>query len=189
MRCTALGAVAYLVAFSFAAFLLAFIFNGVGLALSSGALDAWFVDCRCTPKIPTSILQPPLARAVFTLATLGVGTLVGSAMPLLFNALPPEGTAVLTPFTTTLIASLVVHLIAFAATTTFSSTRIARQGDVERLAASLRARCRNWLPMPSISAAATPPSASCWQRRCSAAGIISLELLWQPHFADLLWRQ
>lgn len=43
--CTALGALGYLVAFSFAAFLLAFIFNGVGRALSSGR--AGRLVCRC----------------------------------------------------------------------------------------------------------------------------------------------
>ena len=182
--CTALGALAYLFAFSFAAFLLAFIFNGIGRALSSGALDAWFVDAL-QAEDPDIDLQPPLARAgIFTLGALGVGTLIGSAMPLFFNELPPEGTALLTPFTTTLVASLVVYLIAFAATYFF----VHEDRD--------RATSSDWQQafrqVPQLVADAVELSRRNTTIRlllaatlCSAAGIISLELLWQPHFADL----
>jgi DHA1 family quinolone resistance protein-like MFS transporter len=182
--CTALGALAYLFAFSFAAFLLAFIFNGVGRALSSGALDAWFVDALQADD-PDIDLQPPLARAgVFALGALGIGTLIGSAMPLFFSQLPSEGTAVLTPFTTTLIASLFVHLLTLSAT--FFLVHEER----------IRATSSDWLQafhqIPQLVSDAVDLSRRNATIRlllaatlCSAAGIISLELLWQPHFADL----
>lgn len=183
--CTALGALAYLYAFSFAGFLLAFIFNGVGRALSSGALDAWFIDSLHAAD-PDIDLQPPLARAgVFTLAALGFGTLAGSAMPLLFSRLPAEGTALLTPFTTTLIASLAIHLLTLAATIT-----LVQEDRPQPTAADWRRAVRQ---VPQQIADAVDLSRRNATIRlllaatlAGATGLISLELLWQPHFADLL---
>ena len=66
-----------LLAFSFEGFLLAMILNGIGRALSSGALDAWFVDSLQTAE-PDIDIQPPLAQAgTVTLLALGLGTLIG----------------------------------------------------------------------------------------------------------------
>ena len=183
--CTALGVLAYLFAFSFVGFLLAFIFNGIGRALSSGALDAWFVDALQTEDSDID-LQPPLARAgVFTLAALGVGTLVGSAMPLLFNQLPAEGTALLTPFTTTLIASLAVHLLTLAATITLvhEDRPQATTGDWRRAFGKVPQQVTDAVDLSRRNATIRLLLTA---TLVGSAGLIGLELLWQPHFADLL---
>jgi len=100
-----------LFAFSFPAVLIAFIFYGVGRALSSGALDAWFVDALQAVD-PQVDLQPYLARAgTFSFLALGVGTLLGSAIPVLFKALPVDGSAVLTPFSMPILFALGLKLL------------------------------------------------------------------------------
>jgi MFS family permease len=93
----------FLFAFSVPLFALAWILSGVGRALSSGALDAWFVDALREIE-PGIDIQPSLARAgTVTLLSLGSGTLLGGLIPHLFSGLPAEGTAVLTPLSMTVL--------------------------------------------------------------------------------------
>ena len=72
----ALYNLAFLLAFSFPALLLAMILYGVSRALSSGALDAWFVDALQAAD-PQVDLQPALAGAEsVSLLALALGTAV-----------------------------------------------------------------------------------------------------------------
>lgn len=88
----------FLFAFSLPAFLLNGVLFGVGRALASGALDAWFVDAL-QAAAPEAELQPALAQANnVSLIALASGLLIGSLLPYLFEFLPPDGQAVLTPF-------------------------------------------------------------------------------------------
>ena len=111
----ALYNLAFLFAFSFPTLLLAMILYGVSRALSSGALDAWFVDALQAAD-PTIDLQPALAGAeTVSLLALGLGTLLGGLLPRLFTALPPDGTAVLTPLAIPIVAALIVKLLLIVA--------------------------------------------------------------------------
>ena len=102
---------ALLFAFSVPMLLLGFAFYGAGRALSSGALDAWFVD-ELQLIHPDIELQPLLARGgIITLTALGIGAMLGSALPRLFAYLPEDGTAVLTPLAIPILFSLVTKLI------------------------------------------------------------------------------
>ena len=97
-----------LLAFTLPVAILAMVLYGVSRALSSGALDAWFVDTLQAAD-PQVDLQPALAKAgTFTLLALGLGTLVGSALPQLVSGLPPEGTAVLTPLSVPILVSVLL---------------------------------------------------------------------------------
>jgi hypothetical protein len=88
---------------------------GVARALNSGALDAWYVDSLQTID-PDIDLQPALAQAgTVTLLALGAGTLAGGALPTLFSTLPDGELALITPLSTTLLASLVIQSILLAA--------------------------------------------------------------------------
>jgi DHA1 family quinolone resistance protein-like MFS transporter len=102
---------ALLFAFSFPVLLLGFIFYGAGRALSSGALDAWFVDEL--QAVDSEIeLQPKLAKAgTVTLTALGIGALLGSALPRLFANLPADGTAVITPLAIPVLLSLAIKVV------------------------------------------------------------------------------
>lgn len=100
----------FLFAFGLPAFLLYALTFGVSRALSSGALEAWFIDALQAAD-PDVDLQPALAGAgAWNLAALAAGTFVGSALPGLFASLPQHPTAVLTPLSVTLVASIVANL-------------------------------------------------------------------------------
>jgi DHA1 family quinolone resistance protein-like MFS transporter len=180
----ALASAGILFAFSFPVFLLGFILNGAGRALASGALDAWFVDALQAAD-PDVALQPALAKAgTFTLLALGAGTLLGGVIPRLFSGLPAEGTAVLTPFSITIIVSLVVYvtLLAIIALRVHevhpSKTTGWQQGFYQvpaiiHDALTLSRQNRTILLLLGATLA-------------SGLALISMEALWQPHFAALL---
>ena len=97
--------VMFFFAFGFLAFLAAWVLVGVGRALISGAFNAWFVD-RLQAVHPEINLQPPLAQAgSVELLALSGGTLLGGALPGLFNFLPEDGTAFLTPLAVPFVLS------------------------------------------------------------------------------------
>lgn len=124
----AVSSVLLLLAFSFPAFLVAMLVYGAGRALSSGSLDAWFVD-ELQGANPDVDLQPALARVeTISLFALGAGTLAGSLLPALFAALPADGTAVWTPLATPLVAALGVRIVLlFAITLLVHESRTAAQ--------------------------------------------------------------
>ena len=180
----ALYHLAFLFAFSFPALLLALILYGVSRALSSGALDAWFVDALQEAD-PDVDLQPALAGAeTVGLAALGLGTLLGGALPRFFTMLPPDGTAILTPLAVPIVAALAVKLLLVAAVALLiheerpvggASWRAgfrAVPGLVGDAASLSRANPRLLLLMSASFV--------------SGLAVISLEALWQPHFAALV---
>lgn len=172
-----------LLAFSFPALLAAMVLYGVSRALSSGALDAWFVDAlrAADPEID---LQPALAGIEsVTLAALGLGALAGGALPRLFPALPPDGAAVLSPLAIPLVAALVVRLALLpviarliheprpAAVAGWRAGFRAVPALVGEAAALSRANVRLvWLMVASFVA---------------GFAILGLETFWQPFFAAL----
>lgn len=96
---------------SYPLLLLGSIIYGASRALASGALDAWFIDELQTLD-PDIDLQPKLAQGgMLTLLALAIGTFLGGVLPTLLEFLPAEGTAILTPFSSTLVLSVVVQLI------------------------------------------------------------------------------
>ena len=81
---------------------------GVGRALVSGALEAWFVD-EVERAAPGTEMQPLFAKAgTVELFALTVGTLLGGALPKLFSGLS-EG-AVLSPLSAVLVVSVFVKV-------------------------------------------------------------------------------
>ena len=179
----ALYNLAFLFAFSFPTLLLAMILYGVSRALSSGALDAWFVDALQAAD-PTIDLQPALAGAeTVSLLALGLGTLLGGLLPRLFTALPPDGTAVLTPLAIPIVAALIVKLLLIVAVAVLIHEERPANGGSWR--AGFRA-------VPGLVGDAAQlsrgnPRLLLLMSASFVAGlaVISLEALWQPHFAGL----
>lgn len=182
--CLSLASLIFLLAFSLPVFLLASLLNGVGRALSSGALDAWFIDAVQAAD-PEADLQPDLARAgTFSLLALGSATLLGSFIPYLFQDLPPDGTAVLTPLALPVLLAALFHFITLIATLLL-------------LKEERRATCGSWgqrlaQTWPTLQTA----FAQSWSNptlfrllaatAASGLALISLETLWQPFFAGLM---
>lgn len=182
--CLSLASLVFLLAFSFPVFLLASVLNGVGRALSSGALDAWFIDAVQAAN-PEADLQPDLARAgTFSLLALGCATLLGSFIPQLFQDLPPDGTAMLTPLALPVLLAALFHSVTLLTTLLLlkEERRVTPGNWVQRLAQTWptlqTAFAQSWsnptlLRLLGVTAA-------------SGLALISLETLWQPYFAGLL---
>jgi DHA1 family quinolone resistance protein-like MFS transporter len=183
--CLALASCAFLFAFSFPAMLAAFILYGTGRALSSGALDAWFVDAlqKADPQID---LQPALAKAgTFTFLSLGLGTLLGSSIPLLFKGLLTNRYAFLTPLSIPILFAIVVKIALLLLTfllvkeepgsTTSASWKIGLS-DVPQIVRTGFALSRS-NPTLLLLLGAT-----------SVGGFVvaGLEAFWQPNFANML---
>jgi len=108
-----LMSVVLLLAFTLPVVILAMVLYGMSRALSSGTLDAWFVDSLQIAN-PDVDLQPLLAKAgTYTLLALGAGTLLGSALPQVAGSLPAEGTAVLTPLSLPILVSVLLKGVLF----------------------------------------------------------------------------
>ncbi len=96
-------------AFSLPLLLVWALLYGVGRALVSGALEAWFVDA-VEETAPGTNVQPLFAKAgTVELFALTLGALLGGALPKLFAGLP-EG-AVLSPLSAVLVVAIVVKVI------------------------------------------------------------------------------
>lgn len=178
--------VVMLLSFSFGGFLLAMILNGVGRALSSGSLDAWFVD-SLQDADPQIDLQPALAQAgTVTLLALGIGALIGGFLPQIFSWLPDEGTAVLTPLSTTIVLSIAVQIVLIAVII-FAVKEKPREsessGDWRRSAAEVPhlvneavQLSRSNLTLLNLMGAAV----------IGGFALAGVETFWQPHFADIM---
>jgi MFS family permease len=182
--CLTLANLVFLLAFSFPVFLLAFVFNGVGRALSSGALEAWFIDAVQAAD-PEADLQPDLARAgTFSLLALGSATLVGSVIPQLFQDLPPDGTTVLTPLALPVLLATLFHFI------TLLATLLLLKEERRATGGSWRQRLAQTWPTLQTAFAQSRSNPTLLRllgvTAASGLALISLETLWQPYFADLL---
>ncbi|HKJ26837.1 MAG TPA: MFS transporter [Anaerolineales bacterium] len=182
---TLIAQITLLFAFSFPAFLAGFILSGVGRALSSGALDAWFVDALKAAD-PDVDLQPAFAKVgTFTLLSLGIGTLGGSLIPGFFTQLPADGTAVLTPLSMPVAFSILIQITLLLAAAFLIEEERPSSGE------------NSWLEgiqeIPSMIKTATTliqksPILLLLLGVSSASGfvLLSLESFWQPHFAGLM---
>jgi len=183
---TLAGSLVFLFSFSLPMFLLSFVFNGIGRALSSGALDAWFVDTLL--EVDANVdLHPRLARAgAITLLALGGGTVAGGVLARVFLFLPPDGAAVLTPLAVPVVAAMILRVLLMGSISCLIRETVGAPhspgqwpreiAEVPRLLRSaVELTVRNAVLVRLLLVA-------------SASGLVvsGLEVLWQPHFADLL---
>ena len=171
-------------AFSFPIFLFGFILNGVGRALSSGALDAWFVDALKAAD-PNIDLQPALAKVgTYSLLSLGVGTLGGSLIPGFFKDLPVDGTAIFTPLSMPLAIAGMVYLLLLLTVVFLVKEERPSTSD------------NTWLDGVREIPGMIKTAVSLTRQNnillfllgtTSVSGfvLLSLESFWQPHFANL----
>lgn len=189
----ALNAVArlvFLLAFDLTAFLAYAVVSGAARALSSGALEAWFIDAL-QAEDPDVDLQPALAAAgSFQLVGLALGTVTGGALPLLFAALPSHG--VFTPLAIPLLFSIAVQLAVLALTTLVVDER-SRAGNApatggRRTHSSLHPAAILTLVRGALSAAVRSPTLRLLLIADAVVGaaLAASENLWQPFFAALL---
>jgi len=158
------------------------ILYGVSRALSSGALDAWFVDALQAADANVD-LQPALAGAeTVGLLALGLGTMAGGVLPKLFTGLPADGTAILTPLAVPLVAALAVKLLTVVAIAVLVREERPVGGSWRAGFRAVPALVRDALALSRAN-----PRLLLLMSASFVAGlaIISLEALWQPFFAAL----
>ena len=108
-----------LFSFTFPTIMMAFIMMGIGRALSSGALEAWFVDALQNGDTDVEI-QPALAMAgTVTLFSLGLGSIVGSLIPQFINAIPQIQNPILTPLSAPFLLAFITKLFLILSTVYF----------------------------------------------------------------------
>lgn len=173
-----------LLAFSFPLFVVSRVLGGVGRALASGALDAWYID-RLQEADPEVDIQPFLARAgTVSLFAIAISTLLGGLIASLFGGLPEEGSTVFTPIAMTLVAAMLVQLVNLALVVLFVK---------EDLAAAETQKGWGFRQVPSVVREAVTlslknPVLLLLLVGTAAGGfaLAGVEIFWQPRFADLL---
>lgn len=178
------SAATLLVAWNYPGLLLGVIGLGIARALSSGTIDAWFVD-EFNLDHPGGDLQKAIAKTqVFIPIGIALGSLVGGLIPMtLGKALAASfGTGI---YSATLITMIAVLLMQFMLTSAIIVERTGhgRTGGAiaglkrfpEVLSTSLKYGVRNRIVLLLMLASLG-----------LGFGVASVELLWQPRAKDLL---
>jgi MFS family permease len=175
----AVSKVALLFAFSLPGFLTYAVLGGLARALSSGALDAWYVEA-VRDIDPEADLQPRLARlGTVELLALGVGSLTGAGLSAL---LARGGNA--SPLAAVILASLVLHLLTLLVTwrlieeapRAHSSPLAALRQGLVSLPSALQAATRTVRASPLLPRLLLLEGVS-------GLVIAASETFWQPFFA------
>jgi MFS transporter, DHA1 family, quinolone resistance protein len=180
-----LATLTFFFAYSFALMCVGAALYGIGRALISGALDAWFVDALLAVD-PDHDLEPDLARAnTVALLALGAGLLVGGAIPQFFPNLPPEGTAILTPYSVPYLFSGAIFFILYVLTRMMvvEEHRV-RQGSIWQQALEETPQ----IIRTGLRISRSKPVILLLMSASVISGLVLtiVETFWQPHFSNLL---
>lgn len=118
----------FLVSFSYLTVALAALLMGLGRALSSGTIDAWFVD-EYKAAAPGENLQKALAKAnMFIPLGLGLGSLIGGILPMTLGAYLNSQLG-LTIFGANLIIVLFADILQMLITDAIVKEKVIRPGE------------------------------------------------------------
>ena len=174
----------FLIAFSFPMFIVSKVLNGVGRALASGAMDAWFID-RLQDADPEIDIQPFLARAgTVSSFAIALSTLLGGVIASLFGSLPEEGSTVFTPIAMTIVAAVLVQTLNLVTVGAFVKEE--RPGTDTKQVAGLREVAG--VVKEALSLSLNNPVLRLLLLATAVSGfaMASVETFWQPRFAELL---
>lgn len=165
-------------------FMIAATAGGVGRALLSGPLESWYVDAA-RQLDPAVELRPALSGAgVAESAAIGVGALLSAVLPTVASGLPLDG--VVSMLTIPLLAGLLAQGASFLALLVL----VGESGRPHQSARRVRAAVAH-VPGAIRSGANLAVSTRDLRLIFGASfvvvfGLVSVETLWQPRFADLL---
>ncbi len=178
--------VLFLLAFDLSGFVAYALLWGTARALSSGALEAWFVDAL-QAREPNAPLQSALAAAgSYNLVGLAAGTVTGAMLPGLFAWLPSDGAAVLTPLSATVIVSAVAQaaVIALAALLVREPPPDrGRVGGRSGLRSALAEVRTVMLDAAALTRGSRPLQLLLLGECLVGVALMTSETLWQPFFA------
>jgi MFS family permease len=162
-------------------FLVATALGAIGRALLSGPLESWYVDTARAAD-PRIVLRPALAAAgVVEAFALAGGAILCGLLPLLASGLPLDGLVSL--LSLPLMAALAAQAASFAAVLLLVvETKRSTRGETPMLG-----------DVPGIVAGGLRLAAGTHDLRLilsstflAVTAMITVEILWQPRFADLL---
>ena len=179
-----LAGLALLMSWDFATIMFAVVLNGAARALSSGTIDAWFVD-EFKRLHPDGDLQASLAKAgVFIPAGIGIGSLVGGALPSLSERIDVSDWG-LGHFDLNLLAfmgmaavqALLTHVLVIESfeRDKKAGPAISLRGLSGQVSTSVRYGVKNRVVFLLLVAIAV-----------FGFGISSVELLWQPRLQEIM---
>ena len=165
-------------------FAVGFIVYGVARALSSGSIDAWFVD-GFNPEHPGGNLQEALGKAnTYIPIGLALGALVGGLIPMLFG----EAAAQLTGmgrYSANLIAMMTMVALQFALTSVMIHEKIGKEGR--------KGMAQGFKDVPKVLHDAVEFGIRDRNTRLLLAATLALgfslfglELLWQPQLEGII---
>lgn len=175
---------AFLVSFDYVTVAASTMLMGVGRALSSGSIDAWFVD-EFKARSPRGNLQQALAKAnVFIPLGLGAGSLIGGVLPMTAGE-TLHGSYGMSIYAANLIAVLVADLLQIVLTRAIIKENFkAKEGESivdgfknvpAVIATSIEYGVKNRSILLLLLVMATV-----------GFGITGLELLWQPRVEEIM---
>jgi DHA1 family quinolone resistance protein-like MFS transporter len=174
---------AFLLSFDYLTVALAALLMGTGRALSSGSVDAWFID-EYKRVAPGASLQRALAHAyVFTPLGLGAGALIGGLLPMAMGGYLADvfGASV---FAANLLAALTADGVQIVLTERLIHEHVdARRGGLakgvhqvpEVVSTSMRYGVQNRTVLVLLMVMVA-----------FGFGISGLELLWQPRISEIM---
>jgi DHA1 family quinolone resistance protein-like MFS transporter len=178
-----IAGLAFLISWDFITVILAVVVNGAARALSSGTIDAWFVD-EFKREYPDGNLQASLAKAgVFIPVGIGLGSLLGGVLPLISEQLGIASWG-FGPYALNLVAFEVMVVIQALLTSVLvvevfhrdkgAARSISVKGLSQQLSNAMKYGVKNRVVLVLLIAIAT-----------LGFGIASVELLWQPRVQEV----
>jgi len=177
-----LGEAAFLLAGGMAAFVVAWVLIGIGRALDSGALNAWFVDAALGVDPRVDLRRALAGAGAVESGAIAVGALLGGALPVLLTALGLSGSTggLLVPLLAALAVTLAYGIAIWA---------LVHEPDRSGVGSFWRLALRD---TPSVLRAGTSLAVTdrivrplLLAMAATGLAIGSLETLWQPRFAEL----
>jgi len=179
-----LAGLALLLSWDFLTVMTAVVLNGAARALSSGTIDAWFVD-EFKRRNPQGNLQESLARAgIFIPAGIGLGSLVGGVLPEVSDNIGISGWG-FGPYALNLLAFMAAILVQLLLTQLFiveiherdssGGRAISVKGLSDQVTTAVRFGVKNRIVLILLIAVIA-----------LGFGLSSVELLWQPRVQQIL---
>ena len=184
---TTLAVALFGAATSVVAFAAAMAILGVGRALISGALEAWFVDAVRAAD-PDAPLRGGIAGGLaLNGVALGGGALVAGALPLLFDDLPVRGDELLLRYSPAFVLAAIAGLVYVVAVALLVDEPRPPAPDPEEVGRRFGADLREVLRTAAVESRRSPVVRLVLAVAFTLGfALSSWELLWQPRLADIV---
>lgn len=165
-------------------FLIGFVLYGIARALSSGSMDAWFVD-EFALKHPGGDLQKALATAnVFIPLGIGAGCLLGGVLPMLASGFT-SGVDWMSPYSVNILVMLILLLVQMVLTSVLVQER-SFKGPGTGAVSGFKALPKVLSDALAFGVKDRFTLVMMLSSAFLGFGLLAVELLWQPRALELM---